>query len=263
MFQAGLAKFDVEAPRRSSSFRCRRSSTATPTQQSMVMPRQSHVDGKVWTNDVSSQVDPAARSRDRQVRDHRSVQVHAEGPQPFALRHGGGCRQQPVLHGLRRRERRAHRRQDRPRHDLPDPDAALAAAPHHDGRAGPRLVRRVRRQQGRRCSIPRGKASGSGTCRRRTPIRTTSSSTRTASCGAARCRTTGSCASIRAPATRSSTCCRDQTNVRRIFVDNTHHAGDVLGRQQSPRRHRQARAAGLARTARNHYQLPRRADTAA
>ena len=35
------------------------------------------------------------------------------------------------------------------------------------------------------------------------------------------------------------------TNIRRVFVDNTTNPGDVLGRQQSRRLHRQARAARL------------------
>jgi streptogramin lyase len=52
MYQAGLAKFD----RKTETFQL----WAIPSglnndamQQSMVMPRQSHVDGKVWTNDVN------------------------------------------------------------------------------------------------------------------------------------------------------------------------------------------------------------------
>ncbi len=53
MFQSGLAKFDT----RTRTFRLYPlppELAGDTAQQSMVMPRQSHVDGKVWTNDVNS-----------------------------------------------------------------------------------------------------------------------------------------------------------------------------------------------------------------
>jgi virginiamycin B lyase len=53
MFQGGLMKFDV----RTKTFRhypLPPSLDTDTAQQSMVMPRESHVDGKVWTNDVNS-----------------------------------------------------------------------------------------------------------------------------------------------------------------------------------------------------------------
>ncbi|HEY6720820.1 MAG TPA: carboxypeptidase regulatory-like domain-containing protein, partial [Burkholderiales bacterium] len=54
MFQTGLVEFDVK----SETFRVFRLPPGMNTdasQQSMVMPRQSQVDGKVWTNEVSKQ----------------------------------------------------------------------------------------------------------------------------------------------------------------------------------------------------------------
>ncbi len=54
MFQTGLVKFDV----RSKTFRVfplPAEMNTDASQQSMVMPRQSQVDGKVWTNEVSRQ----------------------------------------------------------------------------------------------------------------------------------------------------------------------------------------------------------------
>ena len=53
MFQGGLMKFDT----RTKTFRhypLPAALNVDTAQQSMVMPRQSHVDGKVWTNDVNS-----------------------------------------------------------------------------------------------------------------------------------------------------------------------------------------------------------------
>jgi virginiamycin B lyase len=53
MFQGGLMKFDTHAK----AFRhypLPAELNSDTAQQSMVMPRQSHVDGKVWTNDVNS-----------------------------------------------------------------------------------------------------------------------------------------------------------------------------------------------------------------
>src|SRR5258708_16211315 len=53
MFQGGVMKFDT----RTKTFRhypLPAELDSDTAQQSMVMPRQSHVDGKVWTNDVNS-----------------------------------------------------------------------------------------------------------------------------------------------------------------------------------------------------------------
>ena len=54
MFQSGLVKFDTRT-RSFRIFRLPREMDTDASQQSMVMPRQSHVDGKVWTNEVSKQ----------------------------------------------------------------------------------------------------------------------------------------------------------------------------------------------------------------
>jgi len=54
MFQGGLAKFDV-ATKRFTMFPLPAAMSDDATQQSMVMPGQSRVDGKVWTNEVSRQ----------------------------------------------------------------------------------------------------------------------------------------------------------------------------------------------------------------
>jgi len=53
MFQGGLAKFDVRS-KRFQMFAVQAGLNTDATQQSMVMPWQSGVDGKVWTNDVST-----------------------------------------------------------------------------------------------------------------------------------------------------------------------------------------------------------------
>jgi len=53
MFQGGLAKFDVKT-RQFRMYPVQAEMMTNATQQSMVMPRQSRVDGKVWTNDVST-----------------------------------------------------------------------------------------------------------------------------------------------------------------------------------------------------------------
>jgi len=54
MFQGGLAKFDVKT-KTFQMFPIPQAMNNDATQQSMVMPGQSHVDGKVWTNEVSRQ----------------------------------------------------------------------------------------------------------------------------------------------------------------------------------------------------------------
>jgi virginiamycin B lyase len=54
MFQGGLAKFDVKT-KTFQVFPMPPAMNNDATQQSMVMPRQSHIDGKVWTNEVSRQ----------------------------------------------------------------------------------------------------------------------------------------------------------------------------------------------------------------
>jgi virginiamycin B lyase len=54
MFQAGLAKFDM-ATKTFQLFPVQAALNNDATQQSMVMPRAFHVDGKVWTNEVAKQ----------------------------------------------------------------------------------------------------------------------------------------------------------------------------------------------------------------
>ena len=44
----------------------------------------------------------------------------------------------------------------------------------------------------------------------------------------------GAAVRSRQPANRSSICLPRQTNIRRIFIDDTHEPGDILGREQSP-----------------------------
>lgn len=52
MFQTGLVKFDVKT-QAFQIFRLSPEMNTDASQQSMVQPRRSHVDGKVWTNEVS------------------------------------------------------------------------------------------------------------------------------------------------------------------------------------------------------------------
>jgi virginiamycin B lyase len=54
MFQAGLAKFDMKS-KTFQIFPVQAELNNDATQQSMVMPRSLHVDGKVWTNEVAKQ----------------------------------------------------------------------------------------------------------------------------------------------------------------------------------------------------------------
>ena len=54
MFQTGLVKFDIKA-RMFQVFRLPPEMNTDASQQSMVMPGRSHIDGKVWTNDVNKQ----------------------------------------------------------------------------------------------------------------------------------------------------------------------------------------------------------------
>ena len=55
MFQTGLVKFDVKTST-FKVFRLPADLNNDEAQQSMVMPRQSHVDGKVWTTEIGRQV---------------------------------------------------------------------------------------------------------------------------------------------------------------------------------------------------------------
>ena len=148
MFQAGLAKFDMKTE----TFRLfpvQSEINIDTTQQSLLTPRHLNVDGKVWTNDVRKQAVLRLDVATGKYEVFDPFTLHPQGPPAFALRHGLGRGQQSLFHGFRRRERRPHRRQDRAGHHLSDADAAFAAAPHHDGPAGPRMVRRVRGRQGR------------------------------------------------------------------------------------------------------------------
>jgi streptogramin lyase len=54
MFQTGLVKFNVKS-RAFQIFRLPPEMNTDASQQSMVQPRRSHIDGKVWTNEVSKQ----------------------------------------------------------------------------------------------------------------------------------------------------------------------------------------------------------------
>ena len=148
MFQGGLAKFDT----RTKTFRLYplppelNDDTA---QQSMVMPRQSHVDGKVWTNDVNSHsilrldlatgayevVDPF---KDMPVgRNHSPYGMIADKDNNLFFMDFGD-------ESIGRVDAKTFRGTI-----YQTPTAALAAAPHHARRQGPAVVRRIRRQQAR------------------------------------------------------------------------------------------------------------------
>ena len=74
MFQGGLAKFDTKTMT-FHTFPIPTPMNSDATQQSMVMPRQWHVDGKVWSNEVSKQ---AILRLDVATGDYESID-------PFAL----------------------------------------------------------------------------------------------------------------------------------------------------------------------------------
>ena len=95
MFQGGLMKFDV----RTKTFRhypLPPEIDSDTAQQSMVMPGQSQVDGKVWTNDVNSH---SILRLDLATGNYEIVDPFKDmpvGPPAFALRHGGGQGQQSL-----------------------------------------------------------------------------------------------------------------------------------------------------------------------
>src|SRR5262249_57433984 len=93
MFQGGLAKFDVRT-QRFAMFPIPPEMNNEATQQSMVMPRRSHVDGKVWTNEVSKQA----------ILRLDLASGRFERFEPFAGTSGGGGRAPPPRPAARRGE---------------------------------------------------------------------------------------------------------------------------------------------------------------
>ena len=208
MFQGGLMKFDT----RKQTFRhfpLPDALNGDTAQQSMVMPRQSHVDGKVWTNDVNSH---AILRLDLATGAYESVD-------PFQGMPIGGNRQHSPYGMTADRDNNLYFM------DFGDENVGRVNAKTFRGTIYP--TRPPIRGRAAPCSTTRGgcgsrnsppirspcstsitKASGNGTCRRRLRFRMMCTSTTMASCGAVRCRATACSASIRKPANRSNTCCR-------------------------------------------------------
>ena len=216
MYQAGIARFD----RKTATFR----TWPVPpeldndgAQQSMVMPWRSDVDGKVWTNAVD---------REAILR----LDLASGKFELFSLPKG-------VAHSPYGLAADAHNNlyfmdfgdenigrvdaETGERHALSDADTKIAAAPRHARRGRPPVVRRVWRQQHRDVRHQARRASRSGRRRHPGPSPTMSCSTATASCGAARCCPTACCGSIPRAAGRCEYLLPRETNIRKVFVDNT------------------------------------------
>ena len=248
MFQGGLMKFDT----RTKTFRhypLPPNLDSDTAQQSMVMPRQSQVDGKVWTNDVNSHsilrldlatgnyetVDPF---KDMPVgRNHSPYGMMADKDNNlFFMDFGDESIGRVDAKTFRGTIYQTPTPRSRPRRTMLDDKPAVCGSPSS-------------RRTSSACSTSHAKASRSGMCRRPHTYPYDAYLDKNGELWS------GSMSNDRVlrfdPRTGASVeyLLPHQTNVRRIFIDDTTTPGDVLGRQQSPRRYRQARAAGLARTA--------------
>ena len=207
MFQAGLAKFDVKT-QKFQLFPVQPELNIDTTQESLLTPPNWRVDGKVWTNDVRKQ---AVLRLDVATGKYEFID-------PFKFTPKG---RQHSPYGMVSDAANNLYFMDFGDENVGRIDAKTAAAtiyPTPTPRSRPR--RTMMDEQGRVWFAefaadkvgmfdPKArKSSRNGTCRRRTPIRMTSSSTGPANCGAATCRATGSCGSIRRAESRSNICCR-------------------------------------------------------
>ena len=133
MFQTGLFKFDIKT-KTFRHFPLPAELNDSAAQQSLLMPRQSHVDGKVWTNDVNKRV-------------ILRLDVATGGYELFdpflSLPKGGkhspygmAADERNNLYFMDFGDESVGRVDAKTWHDLSDADAALAPAPHHDGRQG-------------------------------------------------------------------------------------------------------------------------------
>ena len=126
-----------------------RRSTTTTTQQSMVMPRHWQRRRQGLDQRRRPAVDPAARPGDRPIRTDRSVQESAQGPPHSPYGMVGRCQNNLYFMDFGDENiGRIDAKTGEATH-LSDADAEFAAAPRHDRRPGPDVVRRIRRQQAR------------------------------------------------------------------------------------------------------------------
>ncbi len=195
MFQSGLVRFDTKTTQ-FRHFPIPPELMTDATQQSLVMPGRAHVDGKVWTNDVDThtilRLDLASGAYER-IDPFRSM--------PKGRQHSPyGLAADPAnnLYFMDFGDESVGRVDAKTLRTTlyPTPTPRFAPAPHHAGPDGPAVVRGIRRQQGGDVRYRQGKLHGVGRRPRRILIPTTSFSTTTANCGAARCRATACCASI-------------------------------------------------------------------
>ena len=114
-------------------------------QINQVSPDRHHVDGKVWLQDAGTytvlRLDVATGTFE--------VFEPVQDPAPQRLRRDPRFTEQRILPGDGRGGGGADRREDRQDQDLQDADARVGAAARHDGRAGSPLVRREPRRQDR------------------------------------------------------------------------------------------------------------------
>ncbi len=243
MFQGGLMKFDVHTK----TFRhypLPPNLDSDTAQQSMVMPRQSQVDGKVWTNDVNSHsilrldlatgnyetVDPF---KDMPVgRNHSPYGMMADKDNNlFFMDFGDESIGRVDAKTFRGTIYQTPTPRSRPRRTMLD-----------DGR--PSVVRRVRGEQARHVRHRARELQGVGRAdAANLPLRRLSRQERRAVERLDVERPRAPLRSAHRHLGRVSPAAPDQCAPH--LHRRHHHAGDVLGRQQSPRRYRQARAAGL------------------
>ena len=148
MFQTGLAKFDMK----SKTFRLfpiPPDLDNDAAQQSMVMPRASNVDGKVWTNEVAKQ---SIMRLDLKTGKYELIDPYQLLPKGYQHGpYGMAADAQNNLYFMDFGGEYIGRVDAKTEgvHALPDADAEFVAAPRHARRSGTAVVRRVRRQQAR------------------------------------------------------------------------------------------------------------------
>ena len=150
MYQAGGAKFD-KATKSFTMLPVAAEFNRESSQQAFVAPQSSHVDGKLWIQDVAStsvfRVDLKS-GKFENLKPYADIKPDSPlAGRPHSIYEIFPDAQNNLYIADFSDRHRPHRRQDRRIHLHPNPDRPLAAAPRRDGQRRPPVVRRVRGRQ--------------------------------------------------------------------------------------------------------------------
>ena len=145
MYQGAMAKFDIK-DKKFTTWSMPPEMQKDQTQVNMVRAEQLARRRQGLVAEQRLRRDPPARPQDRPDRVARAVQGGRRRRDPQHLRRDPRLQEQRLLHRHRRRIHRQGRQGHDEGHAVPDAEEAGRAAPRHDGRPGPHLVRRIPRQ---------------------------------------------------------------------------------------------------------------------